>query len=78
MLRSNSRSFEMLVLALPLALVIFQAHERALALFVNERHSFKEEKAMQFSKNNYHIAHLECKTKFEIGEGPKLTHLLAD
>ena len=39
----------------------FQAHERALALFVNERHSFKEEKAMQFSKNNYHIVHLEEK-----------------
>ena len=36
--------------------------------------SFEEEKAMQFSKNNYHIAHLECKTKCEIGEGTKFTH----
>ena len=40
--------------------------------------SFEEEKAMQFSKNIYHIAHLECKTKCEIGKGPKFTHLLVD
>ena len=39
---------------------------------------FEEEKAMQFFKNNYDIAHLECKTKCEIGKGPKFTHLLVD
>ena len=45
---------------------------RSRSLYMSATHclrSFKEEKAMQFSKNNYHIPHLEYKIKCEVEQG---------